>query len=66
MKNNVFGHLESLKVRHSHLEKMIFEENHRPKPDDELLHDLKKRRLKLKEEIDSVEKVSLKPSLFSN
>ncbi|MGC6511959.1 MAG: DUF465 domain-containing protein [Parvibaculales bacterium] len=42
---------DSLERRHSDLEKLIMEESKRPQPDENLLHELKKRKLKLKEEI---------------
>lgn len=43
--------IETLKSRHAALEQAIHEEEARPHPDDDVLHDLKKRKLKLKDEI---------------
>ena len=48
---NMAAHIESLRLKHSHLEDLIFEENKRPHPDDILLHELKTKKLKVKEEI---------------
>ena len=44
--------LESLKVRHSELELRIAEEDHRPKPDTEVMSRLKREKLHLKEEME--------------
>ncbi|HJQ59343.1 MAG TPA: DUF465 domain-containing protein [Vineibacter sp.] len=43
--------IETLKSRHAALEQAIHEESARPHPDDDILHDLKKKKLKLKDEI---------------
>ena len=48
---------ESLERKHSDLEKQILEESKRPQPDENLLHELKKRKLKLKEEITGLSQV---------
>jgi hypothetical protein len=45
------GRLDSLKNRHATLESRIFEEDHRPKPDDAELARLKLEKLRLKDEI---------------
>ena len=44
-------HLNSLVEKHDNLERMIQEEMSRPVPDDVLLHDLKKRKLAIKDQI---------------
>ena len=44
--------LESLKARHSDLELRIAEEDHRPKPDPEVMSRLKRDKLHLKEEME--------------
>jgi hypothetical protein len=44
--------IESLKDRHASLDARIFDEDHRPKPDDRVLSRLKVEKLKLKEEMD--------------
>ena len=50
--------MESLKDRHSNLEAQIFDEDHRPRPDDCTLSRLKLEKLRLKEEI---ERLHLRP-----
>jgi hypothetical protein len=45
------SHLTALVEKHQNLEKMIQEEMSRPAPDDVLLHDLKKRKLAIKDQI---------------
>ncbi len=45
------GHVESLQRKHAGLERQIAEEMTRPSPDETLLRDLKRRKLKLKEEL---------------
>jgi hypothetical protein len=49
---SIQSRLESLKSRHSELESRIAEEDHRPKPDDDLVARLKREKLHLKEEIE--------------
>ncbi len=49
---SVQSRLESLKARHNDLESRIAEEDHRPKPDDDLVGRLKREKLHLKEEIE--------------
>jgi len=44
--------LESLKTRHADLETRLSEEDHRPKPDPEVVSRLKREKLHLKEEIE--------------
>ena len=44
--------IESLKERHSVLDARIFDEDHRPKPDDMVLSRLKVEKLRLKEEME--------------
>jgi len=43
--------LESLRMKHERLEEMIEEENQRPHPDDFRVADLKKEKLRVKDEI---------------
>ena len=47
------AHLESLEAKHAMLDRRIDDENHRPMPDTIMLADLKKQKLRLKEEIAS-------------
>lgn len=49
MNNN--PHAETLNARHAEIEKVIAREEHRPKPDSLKLSQLKRRKLKLKEEL---------------
>ena len=43
--------VEALESRHAAIHALIDEEEHRPHPDDDLLHRLKKEKLKLKDEL---------------
>ena len=45
------AHQSALQSKHAVLDRRIAEEEHRPLPDQVVLHDLKKQKLKLKEEI---------------
>ena len=42
-------HLESLKIKHADLEARIADEESRPHPDDDIIHDLKKQKLRIKD-----------------
>ncbi len=44
-------HIEALRVKHLSLKHKIDEENQRPHPDDFRLNDLKRRKLRIKDEI---------------
>jgi hypothetical protein len=44
--------LESLKERHATLDERIFDEDHRPRPDDGVLSRLKVEKLRVKEEME--------------
>jgi hypothetical protein len=46
------SHIQELSDKHHKLDEQIQDELHRPHPDDLLLSDLKKRKLRLKEEIE--------------
>ena len=46
------AHLTALETKHSEIEHLIDGELHRPAPDQSRLTDLKRKKLKLKEEID--------------
>lgn len=48
---SLFHHINTLKLKHAHLEKSIEREQKRPLPDISTLHHLKRERLSLKEEI---------------
>lgn len=43
--------IESLKTKHSSIEHELATESHRPQPDDDRLHRLKREKLKIKDEI---------------
>src|SRR5690349_2324446 len=47
--------IESLRARHRSLEDAIDQEIHRPLPNDDLLHDLKRQKLRIKDEIVQLE-----------
>jgi len=47
--------IESLRTRHQSLELALQEEIHRPLPNEELIHDIKRQKLKIKDEIQSLE-----------
>jgi hypothetical protein len=44
-------HLESLKMKHADLEAKIADEEGRPHPDDEIIHELKKMKLRIKDQL---------------
>jgi len=46
-----FSHSQSLIAKHAQLDAKISSETHRPRPDEVVLHALKKQKLKLKEAI---------------
>ena len=48
-------YLQALKDKHKALDLRIEEEMSRPAPDEVLIHDLKKQKLKIKEEIQEIE-----------
>lgn len=51
---SVQDRIESLKNKHQELETKIEAEEIRPHPDDTLIHDLKRQKLKLKDEISAL------------
>jgi uncharacterized protein len=44
--------LETLKVKHEELDHKIEEEENRPLPDNTMVHDLKKHKLRIKDELE--------------
>jgi len=48
---NIDAHVETLNAKHAEIEKIIAREEHRPIPDTLRLGELKKRKLRLKEEM---------------
>ncbi len=51
---NLDSHIEQLKQKHSFLDTAIQEEVHRPHPDDVRLAELKRQKLRIKDEIASL------------
>lgn len=47
--------IEALKSKHQALDAQIEEEENRPHPDDIVIHDLKKQKLRIKDEIAALE-----------
>ena len=47
----VQAHMDALETKHADLDRRIESETLRPRPDEILLHDLKKRKLRIKEEM---------------
>ena len=47
-------HVDSLRTKHAHLDRLIADEAHRPMPDQATISRLKREKLKLKEEIEHV------------
>jgi len=47
--------IESLRARHQSLEQALQEESHRPLPNEEMIHDIKRQKLKIKDEIYQLE-----------
>jgi hypothetical protein len=48
--------IEALKEKHASLERAIDEETHRPLPDQSAIHDLKRQKLRIKDEIVQLER----------
>jgi len=47
-------HVEALRAKHAELEHLIEEEEHRPHPDDVVLVELKRQKLRIKDQIASL------------
>ncbi|MBR5129946.1 MAG: DUF465 domain-containing protein [Alphaproteobacteria bacterium] len=56
MSDKIQNHLNALKAKHAELDVLIAEENAHPHPDDTKIHEYKKQKLKVKEEIEEIEK----------
>jgi hypothetical protein len=52
---SVVERIESLRARHAALEKTIHDEEVRPHPDDDIITDLKKKKLRIKDELATLE-----------
>ncbi len=46
------AHLSALSAKHHKLDEIILKEQHRPSPDSVVIHELKKEKLKLKDEME--------------
>ncbi|NQV44558.1 MAG: DUF465 domain-containing protein [Rhodospirillales bacterium] len=51
---NLDDQIETLKSKHQALETAIDRENNRPQPDDGAIADLKKRKLRIKDELEQI------------
>ncbi|TDQ84504.1 hypothetical protein A8950_1061 [Dongia mobilis] len=51
------AHAESLKAKHADLDAKIAAEERRPHPDDAAIHELKKQKLRIKDELAVLERV---------
>jgi hypothetical protein len=49
-------HVESLRAKHASLESQIQQEEARPRPDDTLINELKRQKLRIKDEIAALER----------
>ena len=49
--------IEALKEKHASLERAIDEENRRPLPNDDMISDLKRQKLRIKDEIYQLERL---------
>lgn len=56
MTDKIQNRLTALKEKHAQLDALIAEENTHPHPDDTRIHEYKKQKLKVKEEIEEIEK----------
>lgn len=48
---SVTEHVEALRAKHAELEHLIDEEEHRPHPDDLMITELKRQKLRIKDQI---------------
>ncbi len=48
---SVIEHVDALRSKHAEIDRMIQEEEHRPHPDDGALAELKRQKLRIKDEI---------------
>jgi len=53
---NTAERLDTLKAKHAALDAAIEEENHRPLPDTTKIHDLKRQKLKIKDEMAQIDR----------
>ena len=53
---SVQDRIEALREKHASLERALDEEIHRPLPDQDAVHDLKRQKLRIKDELSQLEK----------
>jgi hypothetical protein len=53
---SVHDRIEALREKHAMLERALDEENHRPLPNQDMVHDLKRQKLRIKDEIFQLER----------
>ena len=53
---SVQDRIEALREKHAMLERALDEENHRPLPNQDTVHDLKRQKLRIKDEIFQLER----------
>lgn len=51
---STLSHIEALQDKHAHLEQIIEKEQLRPDPDEARIHELKREKLKIKDEISAL------------
>lgn len=54
----VDAHLSALSDKHTKLDEIILKEEHRPSPDSVVLHELKKEKLRLKDEMERYKRIA--------
>jgi len=54
----VASHLDALKAKHADLEARIADEERRPHPDDVVIHELKKMKLRIKDQLTEIARAS--------
>lgn len=52
------AHLSALSEKHTKLDETILKEEHRPSPDSVILHELKREKLKLKDEMERFKRIA--------
>ena len=56
---SVTEHLDSLKAKHLDLEHLIEQEEARPRPDEDRIHELKRQKLRIKDELERLRSSSI-------
>jgi len=63
---SVTEHLDSLKAKHLDLEQLIEQEEARPRPDEAKIHELKRQKLRIKDEIADIAGAGTRPGYELN